>query len=312
MEIFEKKKDNWILIYKIITIFLLIFLHNNIAIYLEIQIKNIKVSIIIPTFNREKFITRSIKSVLNQTYKNIEVIVVDDGSKDKTFLVMKKIKDKRIKYIKLNRNTGGSNARNIGIKNALGKYIAFQDSDDQFYPDKIEKQLRNIINKKSDLDFCKIRCLMNNSIINIYPNKRQEKSIMENNIFDELISKGNFISTQSILVKKNFINKYYFDTTIPRLQDYELLLRMIPEVKISYTKEVLVDLNLQKDSLSHSKEKMIKAIDILLNKEFKFNLKQKKLFKNYLKYVEKIFHYKSRNNNTRISKTNKTKDIIVT
>ena len=311
MEILAKSKEKWITIYKIIIIFLFIFLYNNIAKYLKKQLNNIKVSIIIPTFNREKDIIRAIKSVLNQTYKNIEVIVVDDGSKDKTFFMIQKIKDKRIRYIKLNRNTGGSNARNIGIKNALGNYIAFQDSDDEFYPNKIEKQLRNIINKKSDLDFCKIRCLRKNSHFYIYPNKRQEKSIIENNIFNELISRGNFISTQSILIKKNFIKEYYFDTTMPRLQDYELILRMIPKVKISYTKEVLVDLNLHKDSITNSKAKMIKAIDILLNKEFNFNLIQKKLFKKYLKYLQKKFHYKLRNNHTLTRKPNKTKDIII-
>ena len=114
---------------------------------------NIKISVIIPTFNREKLIGNSIKSVLNQTLKNFELIIVDDGSTDNTKEVVDKFQDKRIKYIKLDTNQGASNARNIGIKNAKGKYMSFQDSDDIFYPNKLEIQLNNIINKKSDLDF---------------------------------------------------------------------------------------------------------------------------------------------------------------
>ena len=172
------------------------------------------------------------------------MIIVDDGSTDNTKKEIDKFEDKRIRYIQLRKNTGGSNARNIGIKNALGKYVTFQDSDDIIYPNKLEEQLKNIINKNGNLDFCKIKVNFNSSF-KLYPNKRQEKSIFEGNIFNELISRGNFISTQSILVKRKFIEKYYFDQDIPRLQDYDIILRMIPKAKISYTSQILVDLNIQ-------------------------------------------------------------------
>lgn len=209
-------------------------------------------------------IGNSITSVLNQSYKNLEVIVVDDGSTDNTTNEINKIKDDRVRYIKLSENTGGSNARNIGIKNAVGKFISFQDSDDIFYPEKLEKQIKNIINKNSNLDFCKIRVNFNSSYYYFIPNPNQEKSIIKGNIFDELLSNGNFISTQAIIVRKKFIEKYYFDSEMPRLQDYDLILRMIPKVKISYTKEALVDLNIQKDSIQKSKGKLKKAINLLL------------------------------------------------
>lgn len=249
---------------------------------------NIKISVIIPTFNREKLVGDSIKSVLNQSYKNLEVIVVDDGSEDNTKQEIDKIKDNRIKYIKLKKNYGASTARNIGIKIAVGQYISFQDSDDFLYPYKLEKQMINIINKKSNLDFCKIKVIFNSSYNLFYPNERQEKSILKGNIFKELISRGNFISTQSILVKSNFIRKYYFDTNLPRLQDYDIVLRMIPKVKISYTREVLMDLIIHKDSITYSKIKLKKAIEILLNKNYDFNSEQKTLFINYLKRVLKF------------------------
>ena len=256
-----------------------------IIIILKIIYYNIKISVIIPTYNRETLIVDSINSVLNQTYKNIEVIIVDDGSVDNTQQEIDKIKDNRIKYIKLEKNYGAPNARNIGIKNAVGQLISFQDSDDILYPNKLEKQFHNIINKNSNLDFCKIKVIFNSSYSFFYPNARQEKSIFDGNIFNELISKGNFISTQAILAKTNFIKKYYFDPEMPRLQDYDIILRMIPKVKISYTKDVLMDLIIHEDSITHSKIKLIKAVDILLKKNYNFNPKQKILFENYLKRV---------------------------
>ena len=264
-----------------------LFIFTLLVLIFRLKLKNLneKISIIIPTFNRGNLIGNSIKSVLNQTYKNFEVIVVDDGSTDNTKEEINKIEDKRVRYIKLEKNAGGSNARNIGINNANGKYISFQDSDDIFYPSKLEEQIQNLINKNSNLDFCKIKVIFNSSYSQFYPNSRQEKSIRQGDIFNELISKGNFISTQAILIRKKFMLKYMFDSNMPRLQDYELILRIIPKVKISYTKKVLVELHIQKDSVTLSQKKLKKAVKILLKKPFNFNSNQKKLFLNYLNQI---------------------------
>ena len=250
---------NYQTIYKLfISVFLIIIF------YFKLTNANIKISVIIPTYNRGKIIGNSIKSVLNQTFKNLEIIVVDDGSKDNTKEIVDKFKDERIRYIKLQNNTGAAYARNIGIKNAIGQYISFQDSDDIFYPDKLERQLKNIINKNSNLDFCKIKVIFNSSFSYFVPSINQEKSISNGDILNELISKGNFISNQAILIKKQFLSKYLFDPNLPRLQDYDLILRMIHRAKISYTKDVLVELHIQKDSITRSNKKLRKAIYILL------------------------------------------------
>src|SRR4030043_1337098 len=99
------------------------------------------VSVIIPTYNRAHLVGRSIRSVLNQTYQDLEVIVVDDGSKDNTAEIVRGITDPRIVFLKHEKNRGVSAARNTGLKAARGKYIAFQDSDDEWLPQKLEKQL---------------------------------------------------------------------------------------------------------------------------------------------------------------------------
>tara|TARA_B110000003_G_C16566456_1_gene502576 strand:+ start:503 stop:1255 length:753 start_codon:yes stop_codon:yes gene_type:complete len=101
------------------------------------------VSIITPSFNSEKFIKSCIKSVINQTYKNWEMLIVDDCSIDNTARFIKEIaeKDARIKGVYLDKNIGSAAARNIAIQKASGRYIAFLDSDDLWDPEKLEKQI---------------------------------------------------------------------------------------------------------------------------------------------------------------------------
>lgn len=101
------------------------------------------ISIIMPTYNCGKYIERTINSIINQTYINWELIIVDDCSKDNTQEVLAKYKkDERINYIRLKKNSGAAIARTEAIKKAKGNYIAFLDSDDIWYPEKLAKQLK--------------------------------------------------------------------------------------------------------------------------------------------------------------------------
>ena len=146
---------NFILLHKTIFFIALIYflfkLHEINTIYFDD-----KISVIIPTYNRGKYIIESLISVLKQTYHNLEIIVIDDFSTDNTEFLISQFKDDRIKYIKLKENKGANFARNLGIEMATGNYITFQDSDDIYHLDKIEKQFKNIIKKNSDFDFCEI------------------------------------------------------------------------------------------------------------------------------------------------------------
>lgn len=102
------------------------------------------VSVIMPAFNSERYIVESIESILNQTYRNIELLITDDGSEDNTISIIKSYaqKDSRVKAFFLKGNTGAGSARNNSIKHAKGRYIAFCDSDDVWLPEKLEKQIR--------------------------------------------------------------------------------------------------------------------------------------------------------------------------
>ena len=104
------------------------------------KVANPLVSVIIPTYNRDEFIGETIQSVLDQTFRDFEIIIIDDGSTDGTADVVKTFSDDRVKYI-YQENRGRSNARNHGLKKAAGRYIAFLDSDDLYLPGKLELQV---------------------------------------------------------------------------------------------------------------------------------------------------------------------------
>ena len=101
----------------------------------------VKISVVLPTFNRANLVSRAIKSVLAQSHEHFELIIVDDCSDDHTEEVVDSFTDPRIRYMRHGKNMGGSAARNTGIKAAAGDYIAFLDSDDEWLPQKLEKQL---------------------------------------------------------------------------------------------------------------------------------------------------------------------------
>ncbi len=109
------------------------------------------VSVVIPSYNRGHILSRAISSVLSQTYENIELIIVDDGSTDDTEKVVATFQDCRLRYLCHSENKGISAARNTGIKESKGDFIALLDSDDEFLPDKIRKSLEIFLNDRKDV-----------------------------------------------------------------------------------------------------------------------------------------------------------------
>lgn len=158
---------------------------------------NYLVSVILPTYNREKTLLRSIYSVLNQSYQNLELLIIDDGSNDQTEKLVGSIRDNRIIYIKYSKNRGACAARNIGIAHARGNYIAFQDSDDEWLPQKLDLQIKLLNTTNSDIVFCSFFKHHKEKVILIKP----KFNVSKTNIYNQLLM-GNFISTQTLLCKK--------------------------------------------------------------------------------------------------------------
>src|SRR5438034_8399752 len=101
-----------------------------------------RVSVIIPTYNRARYLSDAIRSVVNQTFQDFEIIVIDDCSQDQTRIATDSFKDQRIKYLTHDSNRGEAAARNTGIQKSTGSYIAFLDDDDQWAPEKLQLQIQ--------------------------------------------------------------------------------------------------------------------------------------------------------------------------
>lgn len=220
------------------------------------------VSVIIPTYNRKNTILASVNSVLNQTYKNIELIVVDDCSTDDTEKTVKSIDDSRIKYIKLEKNSGACVARNKGIEISRGEFIAFNDSDDLWLPEKINSQLDFFYKNNAEISFCKMECRTpENNFIHNFPNIEFDKKISYKNLL-----KYNSASTQTIFGKTNCFKEIIFDSTMPRLQDWDEVLRLSQKFRVFYQNKILVHTFFQKDSISTHPEKGVLAMEMLFEK----------------------------------------------
>lgn len=231
-----------------------------------------KVSIILPTYNRAHLLKRSIKSVLQQTYTNFELIVVDDGSTDNTPNIVKSFKDGRIHFIRQKKREGANNARNKGIKSSTGNLIAFQDSDDKWMKQKLEKQVNAIIDSDISVGVVYVKSINYKNGVKTFIPKDKVK-IKDGDIFKQLL-KGNFISTPMILTRREYLEKVgLFDENLHRLQDWDLCIRLSQKYKFRYINEPLLLAYHSKDSISEDKKARLKA-HILIFKKYKHYYKK--------------------------------------
>jgi len=194
------------------------------------------VSVIIPTYNGSRFIRETIQSVLDQTYNNLEIMVVDDGSTDDTSLIVKSITDQRITYIQ-QKNAGVSPARNHGITVSKGDYIAFLDHDDVWLPCKLEKQLSLFEqNPKVALIYSDAFIINeNNFIMGKYSHKIK---FFRGRIFKELFSSC-FITILTVVIKKSVFLEVGPFLPYKICEDYDLLLKCAAKYPIDYIDEPL-------------------------------------------------------------------------
>lgn len=163
------------------------------------------ISVIMPAYNAEKTLDQAVQSVINQTYFNWELLIIDDCSKDNTYLLMQKLQlnDERIKILKNDQNSGVSESRNKGVEAACGQWVAFLDSDDMWDPNKLEKQV-TLLNQKKDavLFFTGSAFINSNGEVSKY-----KLSVPEEITYHQLL-KQNVISCSSVLVKRDIIRQF--------------------------------------------------------------------------------------------------------
>lgn len=251
------------------------------------------VSVIIPTYKRVDFLERAIKSVLNQTYRNIEIVVVDDNNSDTEYRVetsklMKKYVSyySNIKYIMLDKNSGGCVARNTGLQETTGKYVNFLDDDDIFYPEKIEKQVSKFENSTEPLAV--VGCFAN-----IRDNdgkiKRVEKVEVKGDVFVKQLA-YNVCTTSIALINREVCVKSGGFIKIPSSQEHLFFIKIF-EVNphYDYVAEPLIDIiHHDGERVSNNKNKPLGAMELYKYVKTYFN----KLDENEIKNIS-IEHYEN-------------------
>lgn len=220
------------------------------------------VSVILPVYNGERHVRAAIESILSQSFRNLELIVVDDGSmKDKTKEVLHGIqrerRDQRLKVITLETNIGLSGALNVGLKHSIGRYIARQDHDDISLPNRIEKQVSYLDrNPECGLLGTRSRIWIDNRAT-----RRCHKHPLENlDLQYFLLFDNPFVHTSVMFRRKVFVatGGYSTDTKIVPPEDYELWCRMSEVCKVANLPDQLVIYREMPGSISREKEALIR------------------------------------------------------
>jgi len=211
------------------------------------------VSVIIPTYNRALLLQKAIQSVLNQTFQDFEIIVVNNYSIDNTIEVVRSFNDKRIKIINIRNEGIIARSRNSGLKESQGNYIAFLDSDDLWLPEKLDKQVELLdSNKKLGLVYS------DNYVIDSNGNLKKKSflpcAMFRGNVFKELLHR-NFIALLTVIIRKEVLNKVgMFDPKYKIAQDYDLFLRIAEYYPVDFVEQPLAKYRVHAEGVSKNIE----------------------------------------------------------
>ncbi|MBC1794712.1 glycosyltransferase family 2 protein [Listeria booriae] len=206
------------------------------------------VSVIIPTYNSEATIAKTISSVLNQSYKSLEIIIVDDASNDKTVQIIQDIDKSQISLFVLKQNIGAAEARNVALSKARGRFIAFLDSDDTWYPEKLARQLRFMEEHQAGFSFTAYERVVASTVKNTVqvPRRLAYNDLLRNTI----------INCSTVVIDRKRINHIKMPSIRTR-QDTATWLSILKKGHVAYgLNQVLASYNLRNDSLSSKKGKM--------------------------------------------------------
>ena len=222
----------------------------------------ILVSIIIPTYKRSPGIwANAVNSVLNQTYENLEIILVDDNPPGSKYRIKNEeyaesVKSGKIKYIGNKVNLGGALARNEGIKLAKGEYMVFLDDDDEFYPDKIEKQLEFMLENGYDATFSNLAIFSGGKLIDI--RTFEEIKSFDNDYLLRYHVSRQITGTPSFMFAADVVREVDgFDKALMGQEFFLMLKVILSGAKIGYFNEYTVKVNRSKDSISFNSSKIL-------------------------------------------------------
>lgn len=247
---------------------------------------NPKVSVIIPTYNRANLLPRAIKSVLNQTFKDFELIIIDDGSTDNTKQIVEDFqkRESKIKYVWQENSGGPANSVNSGLKIARGEYVALLENDDEWLPEKLEKQLEVFqCSKKKNLGFVGCNVLIINERAKTV--EKEDLPSYDNNVFLKKLLAGKFFFNLSMLIfKRENLNKIgFFDKDLKLAADQDICLRMAKRYNFDFVPIPLVKVYIHGENVSRTSSYHHQLIEWLHMTE-----KHQDLYKKY----PKIYSYR--------------------
>jgi teichuronic acid biosynthesis glycosyltransferase TuaG len=226
------------------------------------------VSIITPTYNSAKYISEAIQSVQKQTYRNWEMIIVDDCSSDNTIAIVEQFMedDHRIHLLKLNKNSGAGVARNSAITEAKGKYISFLDSDDLWKPEKLSKQIEFMKANNIPFTFSFYDCINEDGkSLNIRVEAPKKLSYIK-------LFFCNFVGNLTGIYDTDYFGKIAI-SFIRKRQDWMVWLSIVKKIKVAHpVPESLAYYRVRKDSISASKVKLLKHNYTVYRKFHRFNV----------------------------------------
>ncbi len=244
------------------------------------------ISSVITTYKREpNMVLRALDSIIHQTYRDIEIIVVDDSPN--SYELRQEVKeavlkrneenpDISIKYIAHEKNMGGNAARNTGLKAAQGEYIAYLDDDDEWMPEKLEKQIKVLQDSNVALVYCRSR-IMKDDTGEI--TEREEK-VFKGKVLKELLHRNFIGSTSYPLIRKACLETVGgFDPLMQSVQDYDVWLRLAEKYEIDFVNEPLVLYHIHgEERISTNINKRIKGTERLYKKFEKYFLEDRDLW----------------------------------
>ncbi|WP_051237889.1 glycosyltransferase family 2 protein [Lacticigenium naphthae] len=264
-----------------------------------------RVSVVIPTYKREaKYLLRAINSINNQTYKNTEMVIVDDNPPDSKHrkntmnLMNLYINDPNIIYYMNEKNIGGSLARNNGIKVATGEFVTFLDDDDEYLPEKIEKQLNFMLGQECDMSFTDLKLVNDNKIVVDYREYSDLNSFDKQSLLKYHITR-HLTGTPTFMYKANKLNEIggFEDSNMG--QEFYLMLKSIEkDLKICYLPECDVIAYRHKEGgISQGKNKIFgeNTLYKFKKKYFKDLTNQEKMFIRFRHYAVMVIAYKRNN-----------------
>lgn len=234
------------------------------------------VSVVIPAYNRAGTIRAAIESVLRQSWEDFELLVVDDGSTDATLDAAAKVTDPRLRLVESPANGGAAAARNRGVEHARGTWIAFQDSDDEWLPTKLEKQMARLLAPApSGTAFVGAYCgLLTLGGLDDDPDARLQLryvpdpaiGTVEGDITTPLLLR-NQVSTQTLVVRRDsFIALGRFDAAMTPIEDWDFVLRLAQTGPIAFVDEPLVHQRFSANSITRHQAARLKALDRIVEK----------------------------------------------